>query len=87
MARESAFDAYSVLDGVRPAWDMRNMNQRVRLFFVLLSVVTGASMACRERTPDTGVGGQSGDEGRRPAWLGHGGAGARTPEAAPPPRR
>lgn len=44
---------------------------------LLLVVAAAASAACRGPQASEGVGGQSGDEGRRlPSWLGTGGVSA-----------
>jgi hypothetical protein len=53
------------------------MTQRARLLVVLFAVCFVASLACREHGVDAGVGGQSGDEGRRmrAPGLGTGGVG------------
>lgn len=50
----------------------------VGLFLLLLVMAAAASVACRGSQAGEGVGGQSGDEGRRmhPSWLGTGGVGA-----------
>jgi hypothetical protein len=48
-------------------------------FFILLLMLAAAtSAACQRQQVSEGVGGQSGDEGRRdnPSWLGTGGVGA-----------
>jgi len=47
-------------------------------FLVLLVIAGAASAACHETHAGNGVGGQSGDEGRRPGstWLGTGGVAA-----------
>jgi hypothetical protein len=53
------------------------------LLFVLLAVSLAAGVACRGQDGPRGMGGQSGDEGRRPSspWLGTGGVAA---EPSPP---
>jgi hypothetical protein len=63
------------------------MKPRVQLIFVVLGIAIGTSMACRDRGSDTGIGGQSGDEGRRMSWIGNGGTGARPRGFEPPPER
>jgi hypothetical protein len=60
------------------------MNQRERLSFILLAMAIGMALACREGGADIGIGGQSGDEGRRPPWLGSGGASS-GPQGFEPP--
>jgi hypothetical protein len=47
-------------------------------FLLLLVVAAAASAACRGPQATEGVGGQSGDEGRRPqsSWFGTGGVAA-----------
>jgi hypothetical protein len=54
------------------------MYLRVRLIFALFAICLAASLACRDRGVEAGIGGQSGDEGRRPRepWLGTGGVGS-----------
>lgn len=48
------------------------------LLLVLVAAAAAASAACRQPQASEGVGGQSGDEGRRmqPSWLGTGGVAA-----------
>jgi hypothetical protein len=61
----------------RDAW--RSAPQRgVGLLLLLIALAAGVSAACRGQPASEGVGGQSGDEGRRmrPSWAGTGGAGA-----------
>jgi hypothetical protein len=78
------------LDKGAGAWDIEGMKRARRdargsaphaglgLLLLLLVVVAGASAACRGQQASDGVGGQSGDEGRRmhPSWLGTGGVAA-----------
>jgi hypothetical protein len=87
---ESAFDGYVGLDKPAAAWEIDGMKRDRRdarrpaphagfgLFLVLLVVAAAASAACRAPQVTEGVGGQSGDEGRRtqPSWLGTGGVAA-----------
>lgn len=87
---KSAFDGYVGLDKPAAAWDIEGMKRDRRdarrpaphaglgLLLVLLVVAAAASAACRAPQVSVGVGGQSGDEGRRthPAWLGTGGVAA-----------
>lgn len=85
---ESAFDGYVGLDKWAGAWDIEGMKRDRRdarrsaphsglgLLLLLLVVAAGASAACRGPQASEGVGGQSGDEGRRMPWLGTGGVSA-----------
>jgi len=90
---QSAFDGYVGLDKPPVAWDIEGMKRDRRnarrsaphasfgLLLSLLVLAAAMGMACRRPQASEGVGGQSGDEGRRmqPAWLGTGGvAGAPT---------
>jgi hypothetical protein len=45
------------------------------LLALLIAASASVGVACRDREDGAGIGGQSGDEGRRPAapWLGTGG--------------
>lgn len=87
---QSAFDGYVGLDTRAWAWDREGM-KRVRrdawrsaphggvgLLLLLLVMAAAASAACRGQQASDGVGGQSGDEGRRmgPSSFGTGGFGA-----------
>src|SRR5690349_5294043 len=86
----SALGGYVRLDRRARAWDMERM-KRVRgdascpaqggglgVFLLLLVAAAAASAACRGPQASEGVGGQSGDEGRRPqpSWFGTGGVAA-----------
>jgi len=78
------------LDKWAAAWDIEGMKRDRRdarrsapqaglgLLLFVLGVAAGLSAACRGPQASEGVGGQSGDEGRRmqPAWLGTGGVAA-----------
>jgi hypothetical protein len=78
------------LDKRAGAWDIEGMKRDRRearrsaphaglgLLLLLLVVAAGASAACRGPQASEGVGGQSGDEGRRmhSSWLGTGGVAA-----------
>jgi hypothetical protein len=48
------------------------MDQRLRLLVILSAVCLAAGLGCRDQKHTAGVGGQSGDEGRR---MGSPGAG------------
>jgi hypothetical protein len=78
------------LDKAAAAWDIEGMKRDRRdarrsaphaglgMLLLLLVVAAAASAACRGPQVSEGVGGQSGDEGRRmpPSWLGTGGVSA-----------
>ena len=84
MRSKSARNGYLALDEERGAWETSGMNERARRSFVLFAIAIGLCQACRERGADSGIGGQSGDEGRRAPWLGSGGATSGALEWEPP---
>lgn len=71
-------EARRSLDGASGPSHERSGGGALTLLLAILALCFAASMACRASEQPAGMGGQSGDEGRRPGspWLGTGGVAA-----------
>jgi hypothetical protein len=72
-------DARPHLDStLAPARQRSSAVGALGFLFVLIALCLAAGVACRGQDGPRGMGGQSGDEGRRPSspWLGTGGVAA-----------